>query len=84
MFGASVRTALILLAALIAVNEGYTILGILPTTAKSHFIVGHSFMKGLANAGHDVYVISPFPLKKPIPNYHDVDISSVLSDPAGE
>lgn len=84
MFAASVRRVLILLAALIAVSEGYTILGILPTAAKSHFIIGHSFMKGLANAGHDVYVISPFPLKKPIPNYHDVDISSILNEPAGE
>lgn len=31
-------------------------------------------MKTLANAGHDVHVISPFPVKSPIINYHDIHI----------
>lgn len=31
-------------------------------------------MKTLADAGHEVHMISPFPLKKPIPNYNDVHL----------
>lgn len=33
-------------------------------------------MKTLAQAGHEVYVISPFPLKDPIPNYHDIVVEN--------
>lgn len=33
-------------------------------------------MKSLASAGHEVYVISPFPLKEPIANYHDIAIEN--------
>ncbi|KMQ83952.1 udp-glucuronosyltransferase 2b15 [Lasius niger] len=29
-------------------------------------------MKGLARKGHQVDVVSPFPLKKPYPNYNDI------------
>ena len=41
---------------------------------KSHWGIGHSIMKTLANAGHEVHMISPFPLKKPIPNYNDIHL----------
>lgn len=33
-------------------------------------------MKTLAEAGHEVHVISPFPLKRPIKNYYDISIIS--------
>lgn len=33
-------------------------------------------MKTLAQAGHEVYVISPFPIKEAIPNYHDVTVEN--------
>jgi len=29
-------------------------------------------MKTLAEAGHEVHVVSPFPLKSPIDNYRDI------------
>lgn len=57
----------------------YKFLGILHTSAKSHFIVGSSLMRALAEQGHEVYVMSPFPQKKPIPNYHDVPLTSVIA-----
>lgn len=52
--------------------NGYKILGVFPTPGKSHWIIGHSVMKTLADAGHSVTVISAFPLKTPIENYRDV------------
>jgi hypothetical protein len=33
-------------------------------------------MKTLAKAGHEVHVISPFPLKQSIENYHDVVVEN--------
>uniref|UniRef100_W8C4F8 UDP-glucuronosyltransferase 2B10 n=1 Tax=Ceratitis capitata TaxID=7213 RepID=W8C4F8_CERCA len=53
--------------------QSYRILGILHTGARSHHIVGSALMKGLARKGHDVTVISPFPLKEPLKNYHDIE-----------
>lgn len=52
--------------------NGYRILGIFPFNAKSHFMMYGELMKGLAKMGHQVDVISPYPLKKPYPNYSDV------------
>jgi glucuronosyltransferase len=35
-------------------------------------------MKGLAKAGHEVTVISAFPLSKPMPNWRDVEITGLM------
>lgn len=58
--------------------ESYKILGLFATNFKSHFIVGSSLMKGLAAAGHEVTVISPFPQSKPIPNYRDIHVKGII------
>lgn len=41
------------------------ILGIFPTTAPSHYNLGNALMMGLAEAGHNVTMISPFEEKSP-------------------
>lgn len=58
-------------------QHGHTfkVLGIFHKTAKSHFIAGSALMKGLANAGHEVTIISNYPQSNPIKNYRDIDIS---------
>src|SRR5436190_23597370 len=56
----------------LSVCHGYRLLGIFPYHAKSHFVMFEALMKGLAKKGHQVDVISTFPLKKPYPNYNDV------------
>ncbi|XP_069965745.1 UDP-glycosyltransferase UGT5 [Bactrocera oleae] len=53
--------------------QAYRFLGILHTGARSHHIVGSSLFKELARRGHQVTVISPFPLKKPLENYVDIE-----------
>lgn len=50
----------------------YKILGVLLFPSKSHYYVGHSLLKSLAQDGHDVTVISSFKEKTPIENYHEV------------
>jgi glucuronosyltransferase len=60
--------------------HGAKILGVFPLPGKSHFIVSSALMKELANRGHQVTVLSPFPEKSPIPNYTDIDISITRDD----
>ena len=60
------------------VVESYKFLAVLHTSARSHFIVGSALMKALAFKGHEVYVISPFPQKSAIANYHDVHLQSTI------
>lgn len=57
--------------------SGYRILGILPVPSKSHYYIGHNLLKGLAQQGHDVTVISPFKEEKPINNYKEVFLENV-------
>lgn len=61
----------------VSVSESYKILGIFHTHSKSHYIAGGALMKGLAEKGHDVTVISPFPQEKPLANFHDVTVLGI-------
>ena len=58
---------LIFLSCLIYSN-GLKILAILPFGSKSHFAIGHSIVNSLADVGHEMTVISPYPQKKAIKN----------------
>ncbi|XP_037038348.1 UDP-glucosyltransferase 2-like [Bradysia coprophila] len=51
---------------------GYRCLAVLPARSKSHYYIGHSLMKGLAETGHEVTVISTFKADKPMKNYKEV------------
>ncbi|KAJ8946467.1 hypothetical protein NQ318_004513 [Aromia moschata] len=52
----------------------YNILGIFPHLGKSHFDAFRPLMKGLAQKGHSVTVMSHFPLTRPFQNYRDIDL----------
>ncbi|KAG5672607.1 hypothetical protein PVAND_002722 [Polypedilum vanderplanki] len=58
--------------------NGLKILALLPMGSKSHWAVGHSIIKPLVDAGHEAIVLTPYTLKTPIKNYHEIDISDVL------
>lgn len=58
-------------------SDAYKILGIFHTHSKSHYIAGGALMKGLAEKGHDVTVISPFPQSKPLKNFRDVSVLGI-------
>lgn len=51
------------------------ILGVFPYEGKSHFFVFETYLKELARRGHNVTVISYFPQKEPIKNYHDISLA---------
>lgn len=62
----------------------YNYLLVLPTSARSHYNVGSSLAKGLAAAGHQVTLVSPFALKKPIKNINDMPLPNVLKAMGGK
>lgn len=65
-----------IICALLPISFGYRILGVFPTPSKSHYYVGHGILKGLAEHGHDVTMISPFKAFEPIENYTEVFIEN--------
>ncbi|XP_020813000.1 UDP-glucuronosyltransferase 2B14 [Drosophila serrata] len=65
-------------------TSGYKFLMILNSPGRSHFNVGHALAKGLVQAGHEISVASVFPLKKPIPGYHDIYIPNVINAMKGD
>ncbi|XP_001606466.2 UDP-glucuronosyltransferase 2B23-like [Nasonia vitripennis] len=78
MLGHSSSPVVLLLLLLLAADlraGAFNILGICPSTSYSHQQPFQALMKALAQRGHKVTVISPVPLKKPMENYTDVDLS---------
>lgn len=71
------RTEVIVILAtfLMRLSESYKILGVFPTTWKSHWKIGASVCKQLALAGHDVTIVSPFELREP--NVRNVILTNV-------
>lgn len=53
-------------------SNGYRILGVFPAPAYSHFSLASRLMKALAENGHDVTIIAPFPEKSPPKNYREI------------
>lgn len=62
-----------------------------PVHSKSHLVVVQGLSTFLAQKGHNVTVVSPFPLSKPMENYRDIELpltgealeiaSNVMKDP---
>lgn len=59
-------------------TDGARILALLPTTARSHWIVMEPFLQELAARGHELTVFTTFPQPRPLPNFTDVDFSYKL------
>lgn len=52
----------------------FNILVMFPHPGKSHFLTFVGLFKALAQKGHNLTVISHFPLEEQIPNYRDIEI----------
>lgn len=57
---------------LCGISGAYKILFAFPSPSKSHLIVVQGLSTYLAEKGHNVTVVSPFPLSKPMDNYRDI------------
>ncbi|XP_017771347.1 PREDICTED: UDP-glucuronosyltransferase 2C1-like [Nicrophorus vespilloides] len=58
--------------------SGARILGVFAFPSHSHAILGSALLRELASRGHEVTMISPFPLKNPPPNYNDVHLDGLV------
>ncbi|KAL5273665.1 UGT2A1.2 family protein [Megaselia abdita] len=68
-----------LVCCLLANVSSYKILGVFPFAATSHYIVGSSLMKGLAEKGHDVTIIAAFKEKSPIKNFKTILVPEAVA-----
>lgn len=59
---------------LVAISSASRILFLFPSPSESHLIVVKGLSTTLAERGHDVTVVSPFPLQKPLKNYRDIKV----------
>lgn len=57
---------------------GYRILGIFPHVGKSHSYTIDPVMRGLAEKGHEVTMISHFPLEDPPKTYKDISLKGTV------
>jgi len=60
---------------LITATQSANILVFAPMPFKSHFTGFRPLFKELASRGHNLTVVSTFPLKTPLSNYTDIPIS---------
>lgn len=58
-------TGLLLVLISLKCAESAKILGVFPFPGVSHYILASKIMKGLAEAGHDITMITPYKLKDP-------------------
>lgn len=58
-------------------TNGLKILGLFPHPGHSHFFVFQPVMRALADAGHDVTIVSHFPEKNPPKNYKDLPLTGI-------
>lgn len=71
------RYIVIVILQLIAATCAHRILGLFPHPGLSHFHFFHPIMRTLAEAGHEVTVVSHFPNDPPMENYKDELLSNV-------
>lgn len=72
-----IRMLVLLFFTIFACANGAKILGVFPMPGHSHFFIGFRLMKELADRGHQVSMISPFPREKPIKGYTDISIKGI-------
>lgn len=75
---------LICACAIYTLSEGAEILGVFHHPGKSHHSLGETLLKALVSRGHKVTMISPFPLKVPVVNYTDINLSGFLEEIQGK
>lgn len=69
-----VIVSILMMTTVIPESSSLQILGLFPHPGVSHFHFFHPIMLGLAEAGHNVTVLSHFPDKNAPPNYKDLVI----------
>ncbi|XP_033345713.1 UDP-glucuronosyltransferase-like isoform X2 [Bombus vosnesenskii] len=61
--------------------SGLRILGLFPLNGKSHWVMAERLMTSLAERGHQVDVVTHFPMKNPPPNYKQISVQGTIQSP---
>jgi hypothetical protein len=62
----------------ISIASCYKILGIFPFGSASHYAIGEATLKTLAEAGHEVTMISSLKTKKPTKNFREIIVPDAM------
>ena len=76
----------LLILAITHIGNSAKILGLFTAPARSHYILGSALMKGLAEKGHDVTVISAYGEKQPPKGkgtYRDIVVTEIQNSIQG-
>lgn len=60
--------------------DGLKVLTIAPFSSKSHFTIAYAISKSLLDAGHEITMLSPYPLKKGVKNYTDISVAETMEN----
>lgn len=71
---------LLIAVVLVKLSHASRILGVFNHPGASHTFLGKVLLKNLAKRGHQVTMISAFPLEEPVENYRDIAIPGLLED----
>lgn len=72
------QISVLLLLTILFYVKSARILGIFHMPSKSHHILGSKLLKSLAERGHEVTMVSPYPFKEKINNYTDIFLEDML------
>lgn len=74
------QSVIFLLIVILTVNtDSYNILAVFPHSGRSQFETFAVLLRELSKKGHNLTVISHFPLKHAVPNYKDIGLKSTIS-----
>lgn len=76
------ESLLIIIVLFSGISDGSRILIYYPTIGISHVLPVQALAKNLAERGHEITFISPFPLSKPVKNYRDIKLDFNDADTA--
>ncbi|XP_028135382.1 UDP-glycosyltransferase UGT5 [Diabrotica virgifera virgifera] len=67
---------------LFTITNGARILGVFVMSTNSHYVLSNTLMRGLAEAGHDVTMVSPYYDKKPVQNgtYRNIVLTGFVEE----
>lgn len=77
-------SSVIVLLLLLAHSYSYNILAVFPAVSTSHFKVGEALVLGLAKAGHNVTLISPYDYKTSQENVESVQLTGAIEVSEGK
>ncbi|KAK9886103.1 hypothetical protein WA026_014892 [Henosepilachna vigintioctopunctata] len=72
-----IKCILLFFCVFVKLSDNYKILAVFPMHSHSHYTLGFNLLEEMANRGHEISLISPYPLAKPLKNFRDISVASI-------